>query len=83
MTLPTTDQYPIFLVFVKYLKELLQGYSIEHDILQLTDQINDNFENNCLALGVAIDLSKAFDTINHQILISKLENYRVKGNRLS
>ena len=43
--------------------------------MQLIDQINDEFENNCFTLDVFIDLSKSFDIGNHQILISKLKNY--------
>ena len=39
--------------------------------MQLIDQINDKFEHNCFILGIFIDLSKAFDTADHQILISK------------
>ena len=43
--------------------------------MQLIDQINNEFENNCFTLDIFIYLSKAFDTGNHQILISKLKNY--------
>ena len=43
--------------------------------MQLIDQINDEFGNNCFTLDIFIYLSKAFDTGNHQILISKLKNY--------
>ena len=60
-----------------------QGHSTEHAILQLIDQVNDNFEKNYFNLGVFIDLSKAFDTVDHQILIYKLKNYGIEGNNLN
>ena len=51
------------------------GHATGHAEMQLIDQINNEFENNCFTLDIFIYLSKAFDTGNHQILISKLKNY--------
>ena len=57
-------------------------HSTEHAIIQLVDQINSNFEKDQYTLGVLTDLSKAFDTVDNKILITKLENYGIKGINL-
>ena len=41
-----------------------KGHSTEHAIAQLADQIHELFENDNHTLGVFIDLSKAFGTID-------------------
>ena len=56
-----------------------QKHSTEHAILQLIDQVNKSFDRNQFTLGIFIDLSKAFDAVDHKILISKLKNYDVRG----
>ena len=48
-----------------------KGYSPEHAILQVVEQINQSFEINEFTLGVFVDLSKAFDTADHKILLKK------------
>ena len=48
-----------------------EGHSTEHAIVQLVDQIRNSFESKRYAVGAFVDLSKAFETVNHKILISK------------
>ena len=51
-------------------------HSPEHAILRVVEQINQCFENNKFTLGMFVDLSKAFDTVDHQILIKKIRILR-------
>ena len=53
------------------------GHSTEHAIVQIVDQIYKAFEENEYTLGVFIDLSKAFDTVDHSLLLRKLELYGI------
>ena len=44
----------------------------EYSILQLTNELHESFHNREFTVGVFIDLSKAFDTVDHNILLTKL-----------
>ena len=56
--------------------------STEHAILQFTRDITSSFEKWEYTRGVFMDLSKAFDTVDHQVLIKKLQYYGIDRTSL-
>ena len=51
-------------------------HSCKHAIGKLTGEIVKNLENKKLTATIFLDLSKAFDTLEHSTLLAKLENLR-------
>ncbi len=60
-----------------------KGRSREHAIVELTDNFKKVIDQNLYTCGVFLDFSKAFDTVNHQILLKKLEAYGIRGTPLN
>ena len=53
--------------------------STELAVIELVDKITKAIDKGEYTIGIFLDLSKAFDTINHKILIKKLEDYGIRG----
>ena len=55
------------------------GYSTSMALIRLSDQLFTAIDNKKFTIGIFLDLSKAPDTVNHEILFTKLEHYRFYG----
>ena len=51
-------------------------------ITDLYENLLHNLDNKLISCAVFLDLRKAFDSVNHSILLTKLEHYDVRGNAL-
>ena len=59
-----------------------KSHSTSHALNHSVKIISDNLKNKKHTLGIFIDLSKAFDTIDHKTLVAKLSRYGIRGNAL-
>ena len=50
-----------------------------HGVLELVEENINSLDNNKYSIGIFIDLKKAFDTVDHYILVKQLNFYGVRG----
>ena len=54
-------------------------HSTNHALVAITQKIKEAINNNATAIGVFVDFQKAFDTVNHEILLRKMSHYGVRN----
>ena len=59
-----------------------KSHSTSHALHSSVEIIRSETDDNKHVLGIFIDLSKAFDTLDHRILLSKLNHYGIRGQAL-
>ena len=57
-------------------------HSASHGITHLNEQVTKNLESKKISAVLFMDLKSAFDTVNHNILIRKLDHYGIRNNVL-
>lgn len=58
----------------------LKGRSIDTALFEFINSVLQELEDGNVSCGIFLDLSKAFDCINHEILLNKLHKYGIRGN---
>ena len=54
-------------------------HSTTHALISITEKIRSALDGNKVSCGIFVDLQKAFDTVNHEILLKKLYHYGFRG----
>ena len=59
-----------------------KNHSTSHALIHLLNKISSAIDQHQTTVGIFLDLSKAFDTIDHEILLTKLEHYGIRDTAL-
>ena len=73
-----------FKILYEYQYGFRKNHSTTQALIEITDYLKTTIDDKKYICGIFLDLTKAFDTVDHEILLKKLHNYGVRGvaNRL-
>ena len=65
-------------MFYKSQFNFRENYSTEFPVEQVCNEIIENLENNDITCSIFLDVAKAFDIVDHKILLDKLHKYGIR-----
>ena len=65
-------------ILYKYQVGFRKSHSTNHAIISLVEKVNNAMDSGKISIGVFLDLRKAFDTVDHCILLDKLYKYGIR-----
>ena len=74
------DTYKIVVENQFGFRKMLSSYMA---LMTMMDKLIQSLENDEYVIGIFLDFSKAFDTVDHTILLSKLHHYGIRGNAMN
>ena len=74
----------LYLFLIKYHNQhgFRKNNSTIHALMQITERIKTSIDSGKFGCGIFIDFRKAFDTVNHNILLTKFEHYGIRDSML-
>ena len=66
-------------IVYKYQFGFRKSHSTNHAIISLVEKVNNAMDSGKISICVFLDLRKAFDTVDHCIILNKLYKYGIRG----